>query len=159
MNFRTLLVTTMLAFGVAGFLATPLFRPSADVKKSQHSYSTAYRGLQVGLATLPEVIAVLGPPQTKKVNSNNMRYAFKDVDVTMENATHRINTIIITEPGFVDVNGYFIGAAHSVLEVDPRILRDNNFFSDSLIDQANGVVYHFKNDHVVEIVYGASLLL
>ncbi len=158
MNFRAIFVTTMLIGGVAGFLATPLFQSSTVSEKNQHLYKTNYRGLQVGRSSLPEVIAVLGQPLSKKVNSNNVLYAFKDVAVTIEDATHRINTIIITKPGFVDVNGYFVGAAYSVLERNPSILGDNNIFSNTLVDQANGVVYHFKNDQVTEIVYGASLL-
>ena len=158
MNFRTIFFTTMLVGGVTGFLVTPLFRSSADVKKSLHSYSTVYRGLQVGRSTLPEVIGVLGQPLSKKVNSNNVLYAFKDAAVSIQDATQRINTIIITDPGYVDVNGYSIGADYALIENDPKTLDNNNVFSKTLFNRMNGVFYHFKNDHVEKIVYCESAL-
>ncbi len=159
MRLRALFISTMLIGSVTAFLVTSHFRTTADAKKIQHFYSTAYYGLQVGRAKLPEVFAVLGQPLSKKINSNNVLYTFKDVAISIEDATQRINTIIITKPGFVDVNGYFTGAAYSVLARDPNILDDNNIFSYILTDKKNGVIYHFKDDQVIEIVYVSSLFL
>ncbi|HEY0913284.1 MAG TPA: hypothetical protein VGE22_00315 [Solimonas sp.] len=60
------------------------------------NYELSYRKIAVGAATLAEGVQVLGEPRSKKVNNNNVRYRFFDVDVKDESGlwTRSSSTIL-----------------------------------------------------------------
>ncbi|EIF51992.1 hypothetical protein [Sulfurovum sp. AR] len=121
--------------------------------KQIHSYSTEYRGLRVGSSTLSDVVNVLGEIIAKINNSNNVNYRFDKVDVTIQDATGHINTIIIYDEDYVDVNGYKIGTSYDVISKDLNVEGTHQV----LIERSNGVIYWFKNQRVSRIVYAAQL--
>lgn len=121
--------------------------------KQIKSFSTEYRGLMVGSSTLSDVVNVLGVRISKINNSNNVNYRFEKVDVTIQDATGRINTIIIYDEDYVDVNGYKIGTSYDVISKNLNVKGTQQ----ALIDRSNGVIYWFKNQRVSRIVYVAQL--
>lgn len=116
------------------------------------NYELSYRKIAVGTATLAEAVQILGEPRSKKVNSNNVRYRFGDVDITIKDASGLVDSIIIHDPSFRDVNGYTVGTELADVERTTGLVRKG----DSLFDQTNGVVYWFKNGRVSQIVYLAK---
>lgn len=123
--------------------------------KKIYSYSTEYKGLMVGSSTLPDVINVLGKPISKIFNSNNVNYRFDKVDVTISNATGHINTIIIYDTDYVDVNGYSVGALFD--DISQNL--DVRGTQAVLTEKSNGVIYWFHAERVSKIVYAAQLKL
>jgi hypothetical protein len=123
------------------------------LNKKVHIFSTEYKGLKVGSSTLSDVVNILGTPLSKIKNINNINYKFGEVDVTIQDATGRINTIIIYDPKYTDVNGYKVGTAYDVISKDLHIYEPRQ----TLLEKSNGVIYWFKNQRVSRIVYAAQL--
>lgn len=134
----------------------PLKKTQVPIQsKKIHSFSTEYKGLRVGSSTLSDVVKVLGTPLSKINNSNNINYRFGGVDITIQDGTGRINTIIIYDPKYTDVNGYKVGTAYDVISKDLHIYEPRK----TLLEKSNGVIYWFKNQRVSRIVYAAQLKL
>ncbi|WP_261844480.1 hypothetical protein [Aliamphritea ceti] len=112
------------------------------------TYDTKYKGLQVGRATIADVISVLGEPQGKKANSNNVKYIFDGVHITIQDSTGRINTIIIYDRRYVDENGLRVGA----YKQDVEYALNKRISSPAITDHKNGIVYWFKKNRVSRIV-------
>jgi len=120
--------------------------------RSVHSYSSSYEGIEAGRSTLPDVIDLFGEPRSKQANSNNVRYRYRDFDVTIRDDSGFVDSIIIYDPLFQDVNGHSIGASFSDVERTPKAKR----IGSTLFDTDNGVVYWFKDGRVEKIVYVAK---
>ncbi len=116
------------------------------------SYSSAYEGIEVGRSTLPDVIERFGEPRSKQANSNNVRYRYRDFDMTIRDSSGFVDSIIIYDPLFRDVNGHAIGASFSEVERTPDARR----VGSTLFDTRNGIVYWFKDGRVEKIVYVAK---
>ncbi|MDP9141251.1 MAG: hypothetical protein M3O62_10720, partial [Pseudomonadota bacterium] len=77
--------------------------------RSVYSYSSSYEGIDVGRSTLPDVIELFGEPRSKQANSNNVRYRYRDFDVTIRDDSGFVDSIITYDPLFQDVNGHSVG--------------------------------------------------
>ncbi|MBN3563189.1 hypothetical protein [Aliamphritea spongicola] len=112
------------------------------------TYESKYKGLQVGKATIADVISLLGSPHGKKANINNVRYFFDGVHITIQDSTGRINTIIIYDRQYVDANGIRVGEYKQNVEyaLNKRIR------NRAVADLKNGITYWFENNRVSQIV-------
>ncbi|WP_271273757.1 hypothetical protein [Aliamphritea hakodatensis] len=118
------------------------------------TYDTRYKGLQVGKATIADVISVLGSPHGKKANSNNVRYYFDGVHVTIQDSTGRINTIIIYDRMYVDANGIRVGE----FKRDVEYVLKKRIQAPAVSDLKNGIIYWFKGGRVSSIVLAYQAL-
>ena len=136
------------------YFITLLFLCNAALAQTSqaHNYSTTYKEQTVGKATLNDVIQILGEPQSKQINSNNIRYVFPNEDVTIQNSTTRINTIIIHDSSYTDINGHSIGTDYATIKNNQNIIKS----SSTLFDTSNGIFYWFKQGKVEKIVYVAT---
>jgi hypothetical protein len=134
------------------FLILLLLCGAAQAGDGVRSYDLSYKGLQVGRATLADAVRLFGEPRSKKVNSNNVRYRFRDLDVTIKDESGMVDTLVIYDPVFRDVNGYVIGTDYA----DVARTTDIRKVKNTLFDRANGVVYWFKKGRVSAIVYLAK---
>ncbi|MEH6579121.1 MAG: hypothetical protein V7731_18835 [Amphritea sp.] len=119
------------------------------------TYDSEYYGLQVGKSTAADVIDLLGYPIEKKSYSNNVKYIFNGIHVTIQDRTGRINTIIIFENDYTDTNGIWVGSNKEEVEYRLNIYID----SDVVVDKVNGIVYWFENGQVSKIVLAHKLRL
>ena len=111
-------------------------------------YNSTFKGIQVGVSTLPDLIKRHGVPSHKTVNSNNVKYSFDRFQVTIQDKTGRVNTIIIFDPEYRDANGIRVG--HSRMDVESAL--DAKSEHEYMIDKNNGIVYWFDYNKVNRIV-------
>jgi hypothetical protein len=124
--------------------------------KKVYDFHTRYRGLEVGESTLNEVVDLLGEPIA--IVNQNRNYRFDGVEFTFSGGKGTINTIIIKDEHYIDVNGYKIGTLYNEIVQNPNV-QVSGGSGMVLVERSNGVVYWFTNGQVSKIVYGAQLLL
>jgi hypothetical protein len=116
-------------------------------------YGTSFEGIQVGISTIAEVIEAHGHPLKKTSNSNNVKYTFHGFDITIQDSTGKVNTIIVREPNLSDPNGIRVGYSEIVVEAtvneEPR--------KGTITDFNKGIIYWLKNGKVERIVIAHKL--
>ncbi len=117
------------------------------------TYETSFRGIKVGASTLPEIIEEHGEPLAQVVNSNNVKYMYRSFHVTIQDSTGKVNTIIILDTNYTDLNGISVGDRRSMIEIKLRQKQRKNY----LVDIDNGIIYWFRNDKVSKIVLAHRL--
>jgi len=119
------------------------------------NFHNEYENIIPGRSTLEDVIDNLGAPKSKIANSNNVKYIFEKVEVTIQDATGLVNTIIINNDyEFEDKNGVKLGDSTTKFENKTnRTVGDKS----ALGDCRNGYNYWFKNNKVDRIVLGHSM--
>ena len=81
------------------------------------TYENSYKGIQTGKSTLVDAINAIGAhPYSELENSNNMKYFFDTFELTIQNKTGRVNTIIVIDDKYTDPNGVKIGTRKSVVQ-------------------------------------------
>lgn len=105
-------------------------------------YDSKYKELKVGVSTLSDIKNRFGRPKHEKPNSNNVKYYYRDFDVTIGDETGKINTIIIFDRSFRDKNNIKVGHSRS------RVQKALRFKSSKQVmtDKSNGIVYWFDMD-------------
>lgn len=117
------------------------------------SYETSFRGIKVGASTLAQIIQEHGEPLAQVVNSNNVKYMYRSFHVTIQDSTGKVNTIIILDTSYTDLNGIRVGHHRSLIENKLRQKQSENH----LVDIKNGIIYWFRNDKVSKIVLAHRL--
>jgi hypothetical protein len=112
------------------------------------TYSTMFEGIQVGTSTIADIIESHGQPISKALNSNNVKYFFRKFDITIQDSTGKVNTIIIHDPNLRDPNGISVG--YSDLVVEATIKEDP--VNGTITDLNKGIIYWLKNRKVKQIV-------
>ena len=122
------------------------------------SYNSSYKGLKVRISTYQDMINIFGPP----IKSTSVKYYYPGVHVTINNKTNTINTIIIFDLSFVDVNGVSVGDEKvSVERALYERINENEILEmhgNIVVDKHNGIIYWFKQNKVEKIVLAAKLL-
>ena len=145
-NMTFLIVLIMVFFGMRICPAKVISVEILSGKKIV-TYQNDYKGLQPGESNLFDVVVKFGGPINKKINSNNVRYIYKDFHVTIRNSTEKINTIIIYTHKFIDKNGFRVGDTVNRLKAIGLTINRN-----TATDVKKGIVYWFRNGKIEKIV-------
>jgi hypothetical protein len=123
----------------------------ADIR----TFSNSYKGLQVGISTYLDVVNLFGVPHEKKLSSNNVKYIYSNFHVTIQDATARINTIIIFDESFVDSNKVNVGMSVELLEarLNRKVTRRY------VTDRTKGIAYWIANNKVTKIALAYELVI
>ena len=121
--------------------------------RKYYAFSPMFKGLEVGRSTLKDVISVLGEPTGMANNGRN--YVFNKIEMTIRPGNGGINTIIINDENFVDLNGYKIGTHYDVIKKNLNV----KYPGKTLTERSNGIIYWFKDNRVSKIVYASGLML
>jgi len=135
---------------IVGLILFSMFSYAREFVK----YDITFKGVTVGESTLEEIVDKLGTPFDKTDNSNNVRYHFDGFDITIQNNTGRINTIIVQDPEFSDPNGIKIGTGKSAIKLFKRHITDDG---NVMVDYEQGIIYWLENDAVLQIVFAHQL--
>lgn len=113
-------------------------------KRKLRKYKNSYFGLILGVSKIEDVEKVVG--KSLELIGKNKYFFSKYVFVTFSE-NDLLNTIIITDESYRDINGIIIGANKSkVLELDGV---KGNCFNRSCLDENNGIAYWFDESNIV----------
>jgi hypothetical protein len=113
-------------------------------KRELRKYKNSYFGLILGVSKIEDVEKVVG--KSLELVGKNKYFFSKYVLVTFSE-NDLLNTIIITDESYRDLNGIIVGAVKSkVLELDGV---KGNCFDRSCLDENNGIAYWFDESNIV----------
>ena len=127
-----------------GCATTPAETPAATSGKVLVQYDPTFRGLVGGVSRLEHVQRMTGLPGTR---THERRWAFDGFDVTFEDGSGRLNTIIVHDPTFVDTTGLRVGIPlpDDWMEHPARV-RASTF---SRVDFQHGLIYWLDERGVI----------
>lgn len=113
-------------------------------KRELRKYTHSYNGLILGVSKIEDVER--GAGKSLELVGENKYFFSKYVFVTFSE-NDLLNTVIITDESYRDLNGIFVGAVKSkVLELDGV---KGNCFNSGCFDEHNGIVYWFDESSIV----------
>lgn len=121
--------------------------------RQYYAFAPKFKGLTVGHSTKKDVISVLGKPTGMTNNGRN--YLFGNIEMTIRSGKGGINSIIIHDKDFIDLNGYKIGTHYDTIKNNSNV----KYPGRTLIERSNGIIYWFKDKRVSKIVYASGLML
>lgn len=126
-----------------------------EKKSNIKKFYNEYRGIVPGKSTYSDIYSVLGQPLSVVNNGNNVKYIFEKVEVTIQNETQQVNTIIINKDNdYMDKNGVMLG--DSKINFDRKTKKK---IGDKHVtgDCRHGYNYWFKDGKVEKIVLGHEM--
>ncbi len=118
-------------------------------------YEHEYFGILTGMSSQDDVTAALGEPLRKSRSSNDVKFHYSDFQVTLQNDTGKVNTIIIFDREYLDQTGIRVGFSTTVLEAVFKAKVTDNY----LIDPDKGIIYWFDKGRVSKIVLAYEMKL
>lgn len=116
-------------------------------------FENYYLDIEVGQSTLADMVDAFGPPLSKKSYSNNVKYFFKKVHVSISDNTGRVNTLqIVADDEYSDPNGISLGDSRETVS-------SNIDGNDTNLDKTYGIAYWYHDDKVIKIVLAYELWL
>lgn len=113
-------------------------------KRELRKYKNSYIGLILGVSTIEGVEKIAGKSLEPV---GKQKYFFSKYVLVTFSENNFLNTIIITDESYRDMNGIIIGAAKlKVLELDGV---KGNCFYRSCLDENNGIAYWFDESNIV----------
>ncbi len=129
------------------FLCWPWLCPAA------FAANTPFRGVTPGVSTMDDTARILGKPLSKIIESKQTVFRYRFGAVNFPKKTGKAQHIVINDQSFKDVNGFRIGSKYSEVQEQLNV----NGSKNALLDQANGILYVFDQDGLVDrIIYGAN---
>jgi hypothetical protein len=115
--------------------------------------NTPFRGVTPGVSTMDDTARILGKPVSKIIESNQTVFRYRFGAVNFPKKTGKAQHIVINDQTFRDVNGFRLGSKYSEVQEQLNV----NGTKGALLDQANGILYVFDQDGLVDrIIYGAN---
>lgn len=113
--------------------------------------SVAYRGLTPGVSTLDDTLRLLGKPVSKVYGDDRVVCKYRYVQVNIPKKSGKVQFILISDPGFRDVNGFHLGSRYNEIRARLKVNGEGN----TIVDLEKGIGYIFTATGLVEqIVYG-----
>jgi hypothetical protein len=128
---------------------------STSVFAELYVYENEYIGINTGITSKESVVLSKGEPNRKSKNSNNIKFHYEGFQVTFQDKTGKVNSIIIFDPNYLDPNGIKVGYSKVVLEAVLKSKVKDNY----LVDPDKGIIYWFKEGEVSKIVLAHELLI
>lgn len=131
-----------------------LLAPIVAITGDVITHDNEYLGLKLGEATYTDMLAEFGPPLQKRANSNNVRYRYDGFDVTIQDKTGRLNTVIVYSTLYEDKNSHKVGDKDELLKNRNYIAHnpDPSGIPKVYSDSVNGIFYWMKDGKVHSIV-------
>jgi hypothetical protein len=128
---------------------------STSIFAELYVYENEYIGINTGITSKESVVLSKGEPNRKSKNSNNIKFHYEGFQVTFQDKTGKVNSIIIFDPNYLDPNGIKVGYSKVVLEAVLKSKVKDNY----LVDPDKGIIYWFKEGEVSKIVLAHELLI
>ena len=110
----------------------------------------SYKGLNPGISTINDAARILGKPTSKILASERTVYKYPFITVTSQKRSEKIESIIVDDPNFRDVNGFGIGMRQTSISDALKV----NPVGNAITDKTNGIVYILNEDGtVIRIMY------
>ncbi len=134
---------------IFSFLSTILY--AAEIK----NYNSNYKGLHVGLSTKDDAVQLFGKPRDV-FKSAYVKYVYQNIHITFNPSTGIVNSIIIYDMDYIDMNGISIGSTFFDVESLPHITF-NPDHPEYSTDFKYGIIYWFENEKVKKIILSNKL--
>ncbi|MFA6010216.1 MAG: tetratricopeptide repeat protein [Desulfobacteraceae bacterium] len=134
------------ALWLAVFCFIDLLWTTKAMAEEVRTYKSVYRGVEVGRTAHDDVVQVLGEPRNRSTQAGYIKLYYQDVDITVNNNTGKVNSIIIYDPSYLDSNGIRVGSSRELIlsRVDEKretTFNDGKFSWITITDFKKGISY------------------
>lgn len=116
-------------------------------------YHSNYKGVEVGSSTLADVMNIHGDPRKVRKFKDNARYYFFGFDINVSDYKQTVNSIVIFDPKYRDVNNIKVGFPLEIVENQFK----QSIKADYFVDKPNGIIYWFDRGVVSYITLASEL--